>query len=278
MRILVQILAAIGVMWLLLWIIVAFVGDALVFPVPPPGYRIGPGMGVLESSAGDRIVFLRMREGSPSHALIVSHGNGEDIGRMSGYLGGFSALGFDVFAYDYPGYGLSSGSPSESGTYTAAESVYSYVTKDLGYPPERVFLIGRSLGGGPALKLATSHPVGGLILESAFLSAQRVYMPFRVIPWDRFDNASKIRESTVPLLVVHGTQDEVVPFSHGKKLWDLANDPKLFFWIEGAGHNDVSLKGGVAYLETLCEFRKWVDRSVKDSRREEESQGIGPKP
>lgn len=278
MRKMIQILAVLGVMWLSLWLLVSLVGDAMLFPAPPPSYRLGPGMGVLKSSAGDRIAFLRMRDARSTHALIVSHGNGEDLGMLSGYLRGFVALGYDVISYDYPGYGLSSGKPSEAGSYAAVESVYSYVTNDLGYPPERVFALGRSLGGGPALKLATSHPLAGLILESSFLSAQRVYMPIRVIPWDRFDNASMIRKSTVPLLVVHGTQDQVVPFSHGKRLWELANDPKLFFWVEGAGHNDVASNGSTAYLETVDEFRKWVDRSVRDSRRTGDSRDDGSRP
>ncbi|TAF12649.1 MAG: alpha/beta hydrolase, partial [Nostocales cyanobacterium] len=99
-------------------------------------------------------------------------------------------------------------------------------------------------------------PVGGLVLESAFTSAFRVVVPIPILPFDKFNNISKIAKVKCPVLVMHGKQDEVVPFTHGEKLFNAVNSPKLYLWVDSAQHNDFSDVAGEKYGQTLQEFVK----------------------
>jgi fermentation-respiration switch protein FrsA (DUF1100 family) len=89
------------------------------------------------------------------------------------------------------------------------------------------------------VKLAAAHPVAGLIIQSGFTSAFRVMTRVPLLPFDRFRNLGSLREVECPVLVIHGTQDQIVPWSHGRSLFAHAAGPKLALWVEGAGHNDV---------------------------------------
>jgi hypothetical protein len=165
-----------------------------------------------------------------------------------------NGLGFNVLAYDYPGYGESTGDPSEAHTYIAAQAAYDYLTAELRTPPECIFLYGRSLGGGPSVELARLNPVGGLILEGAFTSAFRVKTRWPLLPWDKFENLKKLKELRCPVLVIHGTEDETVPFWHGEVLYHSAPGEKMKLWVEGGGHNDTIKVAGPAYANILVEF------------------------
>ena len=113
---------------------------------------------------------------------------------------------------------------------------------------------GRSIGGGPAVDLASREPVGGLILESTFTSASRVLTNIRIFPFDRFENINKIGSVRCPVLVIHGKKDRTIPFQHGEKLFAAANEPKVSFWVDNAGHNDLFKAAGGAYLKTIRDF------------------------
>jgi hypothetical protein len=121
-------------------------------------------------------------------------------------------------------------------------------------PPERVILHGRSLGGGIASHLASRRPAAGLILESTFVSAFRVPITRPLFPFDRFATAARLRDVRYPVLVIHGTRDEVVPYWHGQALFEKANPPRTHFWVEGAGHNDLQMVAGERYWRALREF------------------------
>jgi fermentation-respiration switch protein FrsA (DUF1100 family) len=159
-----------------------------------------------------------------------------------------------VFAYDYPGYGLSDGTPSEGGIYAANAAALLHLTGKLGVPANRLVLYGRSLGGGPAVDLASKEPVAGLILESTFTSVFRVMTRWALLPGDQFKNARKIPQITCPLLIMHGTDDRVIPFHHGKKLFDAAHGPKRHLWVQWAGHNNLRDMAGDAYWTTFRSF------------------------
>jgi fermentation-respiration switch protein FrsA (DUF1100 family) len=109
--------------------------------------------------------------------------------------------------------------------------------------------------------LAARKPLAGLIMESAFTTAFQVVLPIPVLPFDKFRNIDKIKRVNCPVLVMHGKADEVVPFSHGQKLFAAAPEPKLSFWVEEASHNDLMWVAGERYAEILREFAELIESS-----------------
>lgn len=203
---------------------------------------------------GTKINALYLPNPKARYTLWYFHGNAEDLGDCEARLREFHAQGFAVFAYDYPGYGLSDGAPSESGIYAANAAALQHLTGKLGVPANRLVLYGRSLGGGPAVDLASKERVAGLILESTFTSVFRVMTRWPLLPGDQFKNARKIPRVACPILIMHGTDDRVIPFHHGKKLFDLARGPKRNLWVQWAGHNDLREMAGEAYWTTFRAF------------------------
>ena len=159
-----------------------------------------------------------------------------------------------VLGWDYRGYGLSGGKPGEPATLRDARTVVAYATGTLGVPPERDHSLWqvagqRARGGGggePAGRRADS--------QSAFTSAFRVMTRVRILPFDKFIVLEKLPRVTCPVLVIHGTADEMIPFSHAQKLYAAAPGPKYRLWVEGAGHNDLVETAGDAYWQALREF------------------------
>lgn len=162
--------------------------------------------------------------------------------------------GFSVLGYDYRGYGTSEGSPSERKAYLDAEAAYAYLVEEVRLPPGRIIVHGRSLGGAMAIELAAHKPVGGLIVESAFVSAARVVTSMPVCFLDRFKNHEKIGAVGCPVLFIHGTADRLIPLWHAERLFAAANEPKWSWWVEGAGHNDLQWHAGRAYWRRLRGF------------------------
>ena len=188
-------------------------------------------------------------------AIIYCHGNAEDITSSSDLFDMFALDGYTVAAVDYPGYGLSDGKPDEEGCYRNVHRLYDWLVETRGFSPEDIAVIGFSIGSGPAVELAASKKVGALILEAAYLSAPRIMTWCRVLLIDPFPNIERIDRVNCPLLAIHGTADSIIPFSHGKRLFDLAKEPKLFVPVEGAGHNDfIDVMGLDAYLSTVTGF------------------------
>lgn len=219
-----------------------------------PSYKDGPEILKIETKDGEKISALYLAEPNSEFTILYSHGNAEDIGDIREVLEAFQHKGFSVLAYDYRGYGTSSGKPSEKNTYEDAEAVYDYLTGKLGCPPERIIVLGRSLGGGAAMHLACRKKVAGLILEGAFVTAFRTATHFTLLPFDKFRNIDKIKQVHCPILVIHGKNDGIVPFWHGEKLFEAANEPKLKFWVDGAGHNDLFWVAGTRYWDIIKEF------------------------
>ncbi len=186
--------------------------------------------------------------------ILYSHGNAEDLGIIKPKLSEIRTLGFNVLAYDYQGYGTSTGKPTESHTDQDIDSAYNYLTQRLKISPETIILFGRSVGSGPTLDLAVRKPVAGVILESAFTSAFRVVLPFPILPFDKFNNLDKIKQIKCPVLVMHGQMDSVVPFSHGEKLFAATPKAKLSLWIKDGDHNDFTEKAGTNYNRILRKF------------------------
>lgn len=201
------------------------------------------------------IALLYLPHPDALHTLIFSHGNGEDLGHNRWFLAALRDAGFAVLAYDYRGYGLSGGGlPGERATYEDIDAVYDYATRELAIPAHTLIVHGRSVGTGPSVHLAASRPVGGLILESGFTSAFRVLTVVPIFPFDRFPNLRRLRDVHVPVLVMHGTRDGVVPYRMGRQLFEAAREPRRNLWIEGAGHNDFAAVAGARYWEALQSF------------------------
>ena len=129
---------------------------------------------------------------------------------------------FTIAAVDYPGYGLSDGSPDEEGCYRNVHRLYDWLIAERGFKPEDIIVVGFSIGTGPAVELAATKPVGGLVLQAPYLSAPRIVTKVRLLPIDPFPNLKRIGDIKCPLVVIHGTDDSIIPFAHGKELFDLA--------------------------------------------------------
>lgn len=247
-----------------LYLILCFYGwifaDRILFPAPrQPGYDIDDTVFFLESAQGAKIACKHWTAETPKGLTILySHGNAEDLGRIDELLQTWVAEGWSVFAYDYPGYGHSPGKPSEAGCYEAIDTVYQHLTQDLQVPPHKIVIWGRSLGTGPSCYLGEKEKTGGLILETPFMTAYRTVTETPVLPWDRFRNLKRAPSIHGPSLVIHGYEDEVVPFRHGKRVYQALSQPKQFLELVHAGHNDLAETGGEKYRTGITDFLNQV--------------------
>lgn len=173
-------------------------------------------------------------------------------------------LRVNIMAYDYTGYGKSAGNPCEDSCYSDIEAAFRYLIEVRRLQPEQIVLYGRSLGSGPSCYLSAKtasegRSVAGLILQSPLLSAYRVAFSFRfTMVGDRFPNIDYAPHIRCPAFIIHGTQDEVVPFWHGQDLFLSITQPWRAkpFWVEGAGHNNIEalLRPTGAFVDKLSEF------------------------
>jgi fermentation-respiration switch protein FrsA (DUF1100 family) len=228
--------------------------DRHIFLPQPSSYGPADDLIRLATPDGATLCAAYLPNPAARFTLLYNHGNAEDLGDVLPELRELRDLGFAVFAYDYRGYGLSSGSPSTKGACVDATAAYRYLTGTLGVPPERVVPYGRSVGGGPAVHLAASERVGGLILQSAFTSAFVVMTRVPLLPFDRFRNLALMARVRCPVLVMHGRRDGVIPFSHGPRLYARAPEPKRYLWLDDVGHNSFPAGHEAEYRAALVEF------------------------
>lgn len=193
-------------------------------------------------------------------ALLWLHGNAEDISTSPSQLKFYTQLGISLLALDYRGYGKSEGLPTEEGLYLDADAAYRHLIEDRSLQPRNIIALGHSLGGVAAIDLASRRGCGGLIVESSLTTAREMARKILRIPLmgyvprTQFDSLSKIRAVRASKLIVHGTKDELVPYSMGERLFENASEPKAFFPIPGAGHNDILEVGAESYLQRLKTF------------------------
>ncbi|MGF1934916.1 MAG: alpha/beta hydrolase [Nostoc sp. ChiQUE02] len=237
---------------------VYFRADSMIFLPQSSSYQDNPKILKLRSGKNTNISATYLFNNQAKYTILYSHGNSEDLGDIKQILEKLHTWGFSVFAYDYRGYGTSEGKPTENHAYEDINSAYNYLTQNLKIPPERILVLGRSVGGGSAVNLAMRKPVAGLIIESSFISAFQVIVPFRILPFDKFPNLENIKKVKCPILVIHGKADNIIPFSHGEKLFNAAIAPKLYLWVEEANHNDLFWVAEEKYRQTLQEFTNLV--------------------
>ncbi|KAK7601045.1 hypothetical protein V9T40_008486 [Parthenolecanium corni] len=207
-------------------------------------------------SRGNRIACIFVKcSANARFTILFSHGNAVDVGQMSSfYLGLGSRINCNIFSYDYSGYGISSGKPSEKNLYADIDAAWHALRTRYGVSPENIILYGQSIGTVPTIDLASRYEVGAVILHSPLTSGMRVAFPKTRRTWffDSFPSIEKVPKITSPVLVIHGTDDEVIDVSHGVTIYERCPRPVEPLFIEGAGHNDVELYS--QYLERLKKF------------------------
>ena len=205
--------------------------------------------------------------------LLYLHGNGSNNGDTVSHAWLFSQLGFSVLLIDYRGYGYSSLAPSEAlggrsfpdetKVYEDAEAAWKYLIHDRGIEPQNLFIYGHSLGGAIGIEMAVRHPeMAGLIVEGTFTSIEAManivgygrWFPLKLLLTQKFDSMGKISSIEVPILLIHGTEDEVVPTVMSEELYNAASLSKQLYLVAGAGHNNVAKVGGETYLKIISHF------------------------
>jgi fermentation-respiration switch protein FrsA (DUF1100 family) len=216
---------------------------------------------------------LRTADGETLHAwwvpardargtVLFLHGNAGNISHRLDYLLMFNRLGYSSFIVDYRGYGRSSGTPSEEGTYRDAEAAWDYMRQTRSVAPQDLVIAGESLGGGIASWLAAKVGPRALLLFSTFTSVNDLgaeiywFLPVRLISRIGYDNVGNLARITAPLFVAHSRDDEIVPYAHGRKVFEAAREPKEFLEMRG-GHNEGFV---FARKEWVAQLNAFLDR------------------
>lgn len=198
---------------------------------------------VLATPDGEKLIawYTPAAEGKP--IILYFHGNAAGLIDRAERMGKYQAAGIGFFIPAYRSFAGSSGSPSEKALIADSHLAYEYLIKQ-GVNPANIVVFGESLGAAVAIQLAAVKKVGAVILESPFTSAVDVgallypFLPVRSLMTDQFHSDRFIARVSAPVMVVHGDEDLIVPLEMGKKIFELANEPKQFLLLPHAGHND----------------------------------------
>jgi pimeloyl-ACP methyl ester carboxylesterase len=294
-------LCCVGCMSLVPGLVKRVVNQVAFFPPKPAGYHItdkkqvylvGPECGLsplpdlstegivvdtvkMWTQRGNTIMGFHFRRLDADRTILFSHGNSTDIGIMFHHLRDIcNHLKVDVFAYEYSGYGESTGVPSEADLYADIDAAYHYLTSDCSLDESNIILYGQSVGSVPSIDLASRSDIGGMVLHGALKSGLSVIHDVQAHYWfDVFQNAAKIEYVHAPIFCVHGTHDSEVPFEHGLALFEGASPEFAFdpWWVKGAGHNDIEIDFRKEYFERLNGFLDAVAQHHGDSRNNKRS-------
>ena len=204
--------------------------------------------------------------------VLFFHGNAGNISHRLDYLKMFRGLRYSTLIIDYRGYGTSTGSPSEEGTYRDAEAAWRYLTEQRSVPADVIVFFGESLGAAVASWLAMRHTPGALVLASTFTSVPDLgaevywFLPVRLISRFRYDNISHLGAVRAPVLIAHSRDDEIVPFAHGQRLYAAAIGPKRFLELSG-GHNSGFVFMREEWVRALADFLEEAPAGRDDNNR-----------
>ncbi|KAJ4798891.1 alpha/beta-Hydrolases superfamily protein [Rhynchospora pubera] len=210
----------------------------------------------LQTKKGNGIIAMYVRHPGAKLTLLYSHGNAADLGQMYELFVELSShLGVNLMGYDYSGYGQSSGKPSEQNTYADIEAAYRCLIETYCACEEDIILYGQSVGSGPTCDMGSRlSRLRAVVLHSPIMSGLRVMYPVKHTYWfDIYKNIDKIPSIKCPVLVIHGTSDEVVDCSHGKQLWEHCKEKYEPLWIKGGNHCNLEL-----YPEYIKHLKKFV--------------------
>ncbi len=201
--------------------------------------------------------------------ILLLHGNAGNISHRTDLLSLLHNQRCNVLIIDYRGYGRSQGKPTEDGTYEDALAAWRYLVDDRGISPESIIIHGRSLGGAIATWLATQVQPAGLIVESSFTSAPDMgasVLPIfpRFLIRFRYNSIDRIAKVDCPVMVLHSQDDDLVPYEHGRRLFQAAREPKRFIELQG-GHND-------AYLLSINRYTAALDAFIADVTQQADSE------
>lgn len=234
----------------------------MVFPIPTAERTAPAAAGfpeaeehVVVASDDEKVIVWHVPARSGRPVILYFHGNGDSLAGLVGRFKAMTADGTGLVALSYRGYAGSSGAPSEDGLLRDAASAYSFASAR--YEPQRIVAWGFSLGTGVAVAIASEREVGKLVLEAPYTSVADVvaprywFVPVSLLMRDPFHSDRRIARVTAPLLIMHGTNDPVIPFALGERLFALAHEPKRFVRIPGGGHDDLA---GFGAIEIALQF------------------------
>ncbi len=246
---------SLGSIYVLLALVAVSCADRIIFQPPPSSYSEKlEGYAKITTKNTASIAAIHLKAPANAPTLIYSHGNAEDIGQNIEIFEALHERGFGVIAYDYPGYGLTPGRSTETSTQQSIQAVWDYAIQS-GISPSSIIIVGRSIGSGPSVWLASHTKPAGLILISPLKSAYTVAFRYPIFPGDLFPNYKRIADIKTPLLVIHGEQDEVIPFSHGQEIHQKSPASNKFFVpIKNSGHNDLFQNASDKILDSITEF------------------------
>jgi hypothetical protein len=224
-----------------------------------------PGLGIedvrLTTSDGVKLHAWWIPRGGARFTFLAFHGNAANIANRADAYGFLAGLPANILAVEYRGYGKSEGKPSEAGLYRDAQAGYQFLLSEKAIRPEQIVSFGQSLGTAIATHLAAQNKVGALVLEAPFPSASAVarcafwFMPgISLLVYGQLDTGVAIRSVNAPVMVVHCTQDPVIPFELGRAVFEQAHSPKFFVEIEGYCHEEASLISPGRYKAALTSF------------------------
>lgn len=191
--------------------------------------------------------------------ILFCHGNAGNISHRLESIQTFHSLGLSVFIFDYRGYGKSEGNPTEQGTYLDVKAAHNYLIKEKKVAPKEIIVFGRSIGGAIGAWISKEVEVKALIVESTFTSVSDLgtqiypFIPVKLLSRFKYNAKEYLPKVNCPVLVIHSRDDEIIPFTHGKKLFEVANDPKQFLEIRGT-HNDGFMISAENYKDGLKYF------------------------
>ncbi len=270
------IISALKLAWAILRIALGiWLGFGLLLFFTQSRYIYAPTLGIEETPADIGLpfedLFLTTAQGhhinawhipGPSDAaatILVCHGNAGNMGNRLAIIHSMHRLGLNVMIFDYSGFGASQGKPSEQNTYSDARAAWGWLTEQRKTPPETIIVMGSSLGGAVASHLATQVKPAGLIIEASFSSlpnlAAQLYplWPARLMCRFNYNNLENLRKVQCPVLVGHSPGDDMIPFSHGRRIFEAANEPKLFLSLSGP-HNGAEFMFSSEHSKTILDF------------------------
>lgn len=232
-----KILIGLAILYVLLCAFAYIFGERIAFPAPEASYtqKSLPKIEFIDAACG-KIACIHLKNPGAKYTVFYSHGNGEDIGEIMPILTNFFNSGFSVFAYDYYGYGLSSGTSNFKNLYECADSAWNFLTEKKKVPETNIAIFGYSMGSAPSCYLASKHKARALVLLGGFASAFEAVLPVNILPWAPLNNAKLIASAKSPILIVHGRRDAIVPFRNGLKLFKSATSDKNFIELKESGH------------------------------------------
>jgi uncharacterized protein len=188
--------------------------------------------------------------------ILLCHGNAGNLSHRLPLIDTLIKAGASVFAFDYRGYGRSAGKPTEKGVCLDAEAAWQWLT-NRGFAPDRIVALGESLGGGVVCELATRKPLRALILQSTFTSVPDVaaemmpWLPVRLLLTTRFNNQEKLKQIRIPVLILHGRKDTIIPFRHAEKNFAAVPTRSKYFAELAGDHNDAIVISADEYQKAV---------------------------